>query len=224
MGISDRAKILLRRLKETYSRPGPFARWENPFQLAVVTMLSAQCTDERVDTVAKSLFQKYPTPLDIASAPVADLEKAIYSTGYYRSKARYLKGIGKRLIREFEGQVPETFEDLIRLPGISKKSACIIGAKAFGKFYGVAVDTHVARLAPRLGLTKSTNREMIAKDLERLFPSKEYLNVNEYFITHGRAVCIPRIPRCAHCVLREMCPSASIFLHSIVSSAPEKEE
>ena len=204
--IRDRARETLRRLKKMYPNPGPFAQWENPFQLVVVTMLSAQCTDERVNKVSKELFRKYKTAFDFSEASVSDLEKAVYSTGYYKSKARYAKGIGKMLVEEFEGKVPEKFEDMIRLPGISKKSACIVAAKAFGKMYGVAVDTHVARMAPRLGLTTSKNRETIAKDLEKLFLRKEYLNVNEYCITHGRAVCIPGMPKCGECILSDICP------------------
>ena len=202
----DRAIEVLERLKKHYSVLGPFAQWENPFQLVVVTMLSAQCTDDRVNRVSKVLFARYKTATDLKNAKISDLEKVIYSTGYYKSKARYLKGIGEVLIRDFGGRVPSSFEDLMKLPGISKKSACIIASKAFGKFYGVAVDTHVARMAPRLGLTRSKNRDSIARDLERLFPPQEYLNLNEYMITHGRVICVPRTPRCVECVLRDICP------------------
>lgn len=196
---------ILVRLKKTYPIPGPFAEWRNPLELVVVTMLSAQCTDARVNVVSKALFAKYKTALDFSRADVSDLEKMVYSTGYYRSKARYLRGIGEALTEKFGGEVPTAFEDLVKLPGISKKSACIIGAKAFGKFYGVAVDTHVARVAPRLGLTKSKNRDAMSHDLEKLFPAKEYLNVNEYLITHGRAICTPRNPKCEECVLKDVC-------------------
>lgn len=204
--VRSRAWEILRRLKRTYPKPGPFAEWETPLQLVIVTMLSAQCTDERVNRVSKELFARYTTARDFAEAKVSDLEKMVFSTGYYKSKARYLKGIGEKILRDFGGKIPERFEDLVRLPGISKKSACIIGAKAFGKMYGVAVDTHVARLAPRMGLTKAKSRDVMAKDLEVLFPSEDYLNVNEYLITHGRAVCVPRMPKCEECVLSDICP------------------
>lgn len=202
----ERAREILRRLKKEYPNPGPFARWKNPLQLVMVTMLSAQCTDERVNQVSQNLFLKYKTARQFSRARILDLERMVYSTGYYRSKARYLKGIGKMLVERFGDEVPVAFEDLVALPGISKKSACIIGAKAFGRMYGVAVDTHVARVAPRLGLTKSKNRDTIANDLEELFLSEEYLNVNEYLITHGRAICIPRNPKCKECIVKDLCP------------------
>lgn len=215
MKKKDRAKEILKRLKKRYPTLGPFAEWKNPLQLVIVTMLSAQCTDERVNQVSKELFVRYRTVRDFADAKVSHLEHIIYSTGYYHSKAQYLKGIGQVLLEKFNGKVPEGFEDLLKLPGISKKSACIIGAKAFGKFYGVAVDTHVARVSPRLGLTKLVSRDMMAQDLERLFLPKEYLKVNEYLIMHGRAVCVPRNPKCEECVLQEICPSSNVEKKSI---------
>ncbi len=215
MKKTDRAKEILERLQKQYKKPGPFAEWKNPLQLAVVTMLSAQCTDERVNSVSKELFKKYKNAGDFSSARVSDLENMVYSTGYYRSKARYLKKMGTILVQKFHGEVPEAFEELVQLPGISKKSACIIAAKAFGKFYGVAVDTHVFRVAPRLGLAKTGSRDAMARDLERLFPPKEYLNVNEYLITHGRAICTPRIPKCGECVLQDICPSVQKFLKKV---------
>lgn len=207
MSQKDRAKIILTRLKKSYKKAGPFAKWKNPLELTVATMLSAQCTDARVNQVTQDLFKRYRTVRAYAIAPLKDLEKAVYRAGYYRSKAKYLKGIGRILEKKYDGKVPKTFEDLMRLPGISKKSACIIAAKAFQRYYGVAVDTHVFRVAPRLGLTKSASRDGIAKDLEKFFPPHEYLNVNEFFITHGRAVCSPRVPKCGECILQDICPT-----------------
>ena len=204
--VRSRAREILRRLQKTYSEPGPFAQWETPLQLVMVTMLSAQCTDARVNKISKALFARYATARDFAQAKIADLEKQVFSTGYYKSKARYAKGIGEMLEKEYGGTVPEAFHDLVRLPGISKKSACIIGAKAFGKMYGVAVDTHVARVAPRLGLVSAKSRDAMARELETLFLEKEYLQVNEYLITHGRAVCTPKTPKCEECVLSDICP------------------
>lgn len=202
----DFAREVLRRLKKRYPKPGPFARWKTRLQLVVVTMLSAQCTDSRVNLISGKLFRRYGSAKDFAEARVCDLEKMIYSTGYYKSKARYLKGIGEILISQFGGKVPEAFDDLVKLPGISKKSACIIAAKGFGKMYGVAVDTHVARVAPRLGLAQSRTRDGIAAELEKIFPSEEYLHVNELMIMAGRDVCTPGIPRCDRCVLNDICP------------------
>lgn len=211
MTKKQKAQEILKRLKKAYKTLGPFAKWKSPLELVVATMLSAQCTDERVNKVTPALFKRYGSARAYAEASIKDLEKLVYSTGYYRSKARYLKGIGKILDEECGGKVPMAFEDLKRLPGVSKKSACIIAAKAFKEYYGVAVDTHVFRVAPRLGLTKSRSRDGIAKDLEKLFAPKEYLNVNEFFITHGRKVCTPGKPKCEDCVLNDICPSAGKF-------------
>ena len=206
MSTKDRALEILRRLKKAYPIPGPFVAWSNPLELVVGTVLSAQCTDERVNRVTEKLFKKYRTASDYANANLTELEQDIYQTGFYKSKAKYLKGIGAMLVEKFNGEVPDDFESLLALPGVARKTAHIVMAKAFGKFTGVAVDTHVMRLAPRLGLTKEKEQEKIAKDLEKLFPREEYLHVNEYLITHGRAVCVPRKPKCEECVLRDICP------------------
>lgn len=206
----ERAKEMLRQLKKRYPKPGPFANWTNPLELVAVTMLSAQCTDERVNRVTPELFSEFPTARAYARARIARLERIIYSTGYYKSKARHLKAMGEFLLRECAGEVPEDFEALVRIPGISKKSACIIAAKAFGKYYGIAVDTHVFRTAPRVDLSRSTNRERMAKDLEALFPPEEYLHVNEHLIMLGRDTCVPRRPRCAECVLSDICPKRGV--------------
>ncbi|NCU41984.1 MAG: endonuclease III, partial [Candidatus Moranbacteria bacterium] len=192
MKQKERAKEILKRLKVYYKKTGPFAKWSNPLELVVATMLSAQCTDERVNRVTPALFKKYSTTRDYAQADIKDLEKLIYSTGYYKSKSRYLKKMGELLFSEYGGRVPERFEDLLRIPGVSKKSACIIGAKAFGNMYGVAVDTHVWRVIPRWGIAQAKNRDALAKEVEKLFPKEEYLNVNEYAIMLGRDICIPR--------------------------------
>lgn len=203
----DRVKEILRRLEKTYVKPGPFVEWSTPLELVVGTVLSAQCTDERVNRVTKVLFAKYKTAQDYALADSAELERDIYQTGFYKSKAKYLRGIGTLLVEKFGGQVPDDFDALLTFPGVARKTAHIVMAKAFGKFTGVAVDTHVMRMAPRLGLTKEKEQEKIAKDLEKLFPCEEYLRVNEYFITHGRTVCVPRKPKCGECVLRDICPA-----------------
>ena len=203
----DRAREILNRLKKTYPKPGPFVEWSNPLELVVGTVLSAQCTDERVNRVTKNLFKKYRTAKDYMDADPAELEQDIYQTGFYKSKARYLCGIGTILTEKFDGEVPNDFESILSFPGVARKTAHIVMAKAFGKYTGVAVDTHVMRMAPRLGLTKHVEQEKIAKDLERLFQKEEYLHVNEYLITHGRAICIPRKPKCGECVLLDVCPT-----------------
>lgn len=211
MRKKERARTVLKRLRRTYTEPGEFVRWSTPLELVMGTILSAQCTDKKVNQVTKTLFKKYHTARAYARAALPVLEKEIYSTGFYRSKARYLKGIGTLLVRDFEGKVPRTREDLLRLPGVSYKSANLIMAKLYGKHTGIAVDTHVMRLSPRLGLTKHYAQQKIAADLEKLFSPRDYLDVNEYFIMHGRAICKPR-PLCAQCVLNDICPSAKKFL------------
>lgn len=207
MDIKKRAREILNRLKKIYPKPGPFVEWSSPLELVVGTVLSAQCTDERVNRVTKNLFKKYRTAKDYMDADPIELEQDIYQTGFYKSKAKYLRAIGAILVEKFGGEVPGDFTSLLTFPGVARKTAHIVMAKAFGKYTGVAVDTHVMRMAPRLGLTKHSEQEKIAKDLEGLFPTNEYLHVNEYFITHGRAICTPRRPKCGECALLELCPS-----------------
>ncbi len=212
MTKNERAREVLKRLKKEYKKPGPFVGWKTPLELVIGTVLSAQCTDIRVNMVTKSLFRKYRTAQDYARADIRTLEKEIYSTGFYKSKARYLKGIGRLLSEEFAGRVPQKKEDLLRLPGVSHKSANLIMSKLYDEHVGVAVDTHVKRVAPRLGLTKHKDPNRIAKDLEKILDPKDFLSMNEYLITHGRAICKPQRPLCASCVLVDICPSAKKFL------------
>jgi endonuclease-3 len=207
-----RAKESLKRLKKAYPVVGPFVEWGNPLELVVGTMLSAQCTDERVNKTTKVLFKKYTTAKDYATAKVFTLEKEIFSCGFYRNKAKHLKGIGKILSEQFGGVVPDTLESLLLLPGVSHKTAYIVLAKAFGKNVGLPVDTHVFRLAGRLGWSGAKTPEKMSAELMKLFPSKEYLRINEYLITHGRAICAPRSPKCGECVLKDICPSAGKFM------------
>lgn len=205
------AKEALRRLRKAYKVTGPFVEWSNPLELVVGTALSAQCTDERVNMVTRELFRKYKTAHDYADADQSTLEKEIYSTGFFRNKAKNLRGMGRVLVERFGGEVPDTLEDLLALPGISNKTAYIVLAKAFGKMEGLAVDTHVFRLAPRLGWSNAKTPEKMSRELGELFPKKDYLDVNEYLITHGRAVCVPHNPKCGECVLADICPSCGMI-------------
>ncbi len=214
----ERARKILKRLKRTYRVRGPFVVWGNPLELLIGTVLSAQCTDVRVNIVTKKLFKKYKTANDYARAKLPQLEKEIYSTGFYKTKARYLKGIGQALQERCGGNVPNRFEDLLTLPGVARKSANLIMAKAFGIPTGIAVDTHVFRVAPRLGLTKGKTPDAMARDLEKLYQPKDYLDVNEYMIMHGRAICAPRKPKCPSCVLNDICPSAKKFLSRAITT------
>ncbi len=201
-------KGVLRRLRRLYKRaPDTFVVWKTPLQLVIATMLSAQCTDRRVNIVTKTLFARYKSARAYAQAPIADLRRAISSVTFPNSKARYLKGIGIQLVQKYGGKVPNRKEDLLTLPGVSYKSANLILAKAFGIFSGVAVDTHVKRVAPRLGWTKEKkNTRKIEHDLNALFAPKDYLDVNEYLIMHGRALCKPK-PLCEVCPLNGICPT-----------------
>lgn len=207
-----RAGEILRRLKKTYPVVGPFVEWSNPLELVVGTMLSAQCTDERVNKTTKILFKKYLSAKAYADASTSTLEKEIFSCGFYRSKSKHLKAIGSILSEKFDGTVPDRLDDLLLLPGVSHKTAYIVLAKAFGKNVGLPVDTHVFRLAGRLGWSSAKTPEKMSGELMKLFPAKEYLRVNEYLITHGRAICAPRKPKCGECVLQDLCPSARKFM------------
>jgi endonuclease-3 len=219
-----RAREVLQRLRKAYPVTGPFVEWSNPLELVVGTALSAQCTDERVNMVTRELFKKYKTARDYAEADQNALEKEIYSTGFYRNKAKNLRGMGRVLVEEFGGEVPETLEGLLKLPGISNKTAYIVLAKAFGKMQGVPVDTHVFRLAPRLGWSNAKTPEKMSRELAELFPREDYLDVNEYLITHGRAICSPRNPKCDECVLADICPSSTFHVekHKVQSTGSKQ--
>ncbi|MCW1929701.1 MAG: endonuclease III [Candidatus Kerfeldbacteria bacterium] len=201
-----RARKILRILKKTYTEPGEFVHWTTPLELVVGTLLSAQCTDKRVNIVTKSLFKKYRTPKAYASASLDELEAAISSVTYFRSKARYIQGLGRMILRDFGGTVPSTLEDLVKLPGIGYKSAHLVMSKVHAQHTGIAVDTHVKRVAPRLGLTRQKDPGKIGADLEALYPRADFLSVNEYLIMHGRAICAPRNPKCNECPVRSLCP------------------
>lgn len=218
MDEKTRTKEILKRLKNAYPIPGPFVEWSTPLELVVGTVLSAQCTDERVNRVTKGLFAKYRTAEDYANADLPTLEREVYSTGFYRNKAKHLRGLGKILANRFGGEVPGTLEELLSFPGVSHKTAYIVLSKAFGKNVGVAVDTHVFRVAPRLGLSDANTASRMSAELGGLFLPKDYLLVNELFITHGRALCVPRRPRCGECPLADICPSAEGFLSGNVGA------
>ncbi len=207
MTRKQKASAVLRRLKKTYKKTGPFLQWSTPLELLVATALSAQCSDERVNIVTKKLFKTYKTAQAYRDADLKALEKAVYSTGFYRNKAKNLKKMGAVLCEQFDGNVPQDFDDLQKIPGVAKKTAAIVLAKAFGKSVSIAVDTHVFRIAKRLGLTSATTVEGVRRDLNALVDKKEYMAFNEYLITHGRAVCVARRPRCAECVLLDLCPA-----------------
>lgn len=205
-----RAAETVRRLSELY--PGTAKdlcelRFETPFQLLVATVLSAQTTDERVNSVTPALFARYPAAADLAEAVPEELEEIIHSTGFFRAKARSLMGLGRELEERYRGEVPEAMEDLVTLPGVGRKTANVIRSVAFG-LPGLAVDTHVTRLTRLLGLTESEDPVRIESDVCALVRPADWGSLGLKLILHGRRVCVARRPRCADCALNDFCPSA----------------
>jgi endonuclease-3 len=201
----DRGQILTI-LEQTYPDAHVTLDFKNPFQLLVATILAAQCTDERVNQVTKGLFKRYPTPKAFADAEPVELEEAIRSTGFYRNKARSLIGCCKKLVEEFGGQVPKTMEALITLPGVWRKTANIVLGNAFGITEGIAVDTHVTRVANRLGLAASDKPDEIEQQLCRIIPKEQWIPLTHLLVFHGRAVCTAKRPDCPRCPVRHLCP------------------
>jgi endonuclease-3 len=183
----------------------------NPLELLVATVLSAQSTDKQINEVTKALFKKYRTPEDYAKVDLKELEKDVRSTGFYRNKAKHLKKTGQMLVEKFNSEVPQTMEELTTLPGVARKTANIVLSNAFGVVEGIAVDTHVRRLAQRLGLSKNKDPDKIEMDLIELVPKKQWPKLTDLLIFHGRRVCTARRPNCEGCVISELCPSALTF-------------
>jgi endonuclease-3 len=197
-------------LVELYPEPKCGLNFENAYQLLIATILSAQCTDERVNMVTPALFEKYPTPQAMAEANPAEMEKMIYSTGFYRNKAKNIIAACQKMVELYNGEVPDSMEKMLTLPGAARKTASVVLGNAFNKNEGIAVDTHVMRLAGRLGWTKETAQEKIERDLMKLAPREEWTNVNHRLVWHGRKVCFARKPNCAGCTLAEVCPGRQL--------------
>ncbi|HEY1953560.1 MAG TPA: endonuclease III [Gemmatimonadaceae bacterium] len=183
---------------------------ETPLQLLMATILSAQCTDKRVNMVTPLLFRTYPTAASLADADQSELEEMIRSTGFFRNKAKSLIGLGKALVERHDGNVPDDMDALVNLPGVGRKTANVILGNAFGKNEGVVVDTHVGRLSMRLGLSRQSDPVRIESDLMPLFPREEWAMVAHVLIFHGRRVCDARVPKCDICTLNEICPSSTV--------------
>jgi endonuclease-3 len=184
--------------------------YETPLQLLMATILSAQCTDKRVNMVTPLLFKTYPTAQSLADAHPERLEELIKSTGFFRNKTKSLIGLGKALVERHNGEVPDSMEALVTLPGIGRKTANVILGNAFHKNEGVVVDTHVGRLSLRLGLTKQTDPVKVERELMALFPQEEWAMLAHVLIFHGRRVCDARVPKCEICVLSDICPSSRV--------------
>lgn len=206
----QRTRKIISLLRKTYPDARCSLNHSNAFELLIATILSAQCTDERVNIVTAGLFRKYKKPEDYLHVPLAEFEQDIRSTGFYRNKAKAIQGACKLIVEKFGGRVPETFAELLELPGVARKTANVVMGNAYGVASGVVVDTHVSRLSQLLGLTKHTQPEKIEQDLMELVPKKDWIDFSHLMIYHGRAVCIARRPRCAECVLEKLCPSSLI--------------
>lgn len=212
MRTKERVGIIAQKLKETYPNAHCELDFKTPFQLLVATILSAQCTDKLVNIVTPGLFLKYPTANELAAVAQDELELAIKSTGFYRNKAKNLRAMSRDLLDKHGGEVPCAMEDLIHLAGVGRKTANVVLGNAFSLAEGIAVDTHVARLAKRLALTKSSVPEKIETDLMRLVPKQQWTDFSHWLIWHGRRRCYARNPDCAKCEIGSLCPSREKFL------------
>lgn len=204
----ERALEIIERLRRMYPRASCSLDYSTPLQLLIATILSAQSTDARVNQVTPALIAKYPTVEALANAIPSELEQDIRSTGFYRSKAKSVMGAAKTIVEKHGGEVPRTMEELVRLPGVGRKTANVVLGNAFKSAVGVVVDTHVTRVAGRLGLTRHGDAEKIEADLMKLVPRKEWTSFSHRVILHGRTVCVARKPKCSECRLNELCPSA----------------
>lgn len=209
--LKKKVKTILTLLKKRYPGSTTALLHKNPLQLLVATILSAQCTDIRVNMVTKKLFNKYKTAPDYASADLKDLEQAIRSTGFYHNKAKNIIGAVKMIVEKFCGKVPDSMEGLIQLPGVARKTANIVLSHGYGKIEGIAVDTHVRRLSNRLGLTKNADPVKIEADLMKITKKNEWPYLSDLLIAHGRAICKAASPKCLECLLNKICPSKKIF-------------
>lgn len=204
----QKALEILIRLKRLYPDATCSLNYESTVQLLVATILSAQCTDERVNMVTPALFAKYPDAPALAKANLTDLENLVRSTGFYKNKAKNIKGACQLIVSKFGGEVPQVMEELLELPGVARKTANVVLGHGFGINMGVTVDTHVKRLTKKLGLTASDNPIQVERDLMKLLPQPDWENWSIRLIYHGRAVCKARRPNCQECMLADLCPSA----------------
>ena len=201
---------VLSRLKRAYPDAHTELDYETPLQLLIATILSAQCTDKRVNMVTPLLFRTFPTAAALADAPSEEVEEIIKSTGFFRNKTKSLIGLGKALVERYRGEVPDSMDALVKLPGVGRKTANVVLGNAFQKNEGVVVDTHVARLSRRLGITRETDPVKIEQDLMQLFPREDWALLAHLLIFHGRRVCVARAPKCEICVLNDICPSSTV--------------
>jgi endonuclease-3 len=201
---------LIEILKEKYPNARYELDWDTPFQLLVGTILAAQCTDERVNKVTKNFFPKYPDAKSLAEANIEELEEILKPTGFYKKKAKQVQDVSKALVENFQGEVPQTMQELTTLPGVARKSANVVLNNAFKIASGIIVDTHVHRISPRMGLTKEGSPETIEKALMKIVPQDEWVQFGPAMVLHGRYVCTAKKTKCSECVLNDMCPKIGV--------------
>jgi endonuclease-3 len=203
----ERVKEIIDILEKIYPDAKTALKFENPFQLLIATILSAQTTDERVNKVTSTLFKKFKKPEDFVNANLDEIMKEIKSINFYRNKAKNIKKLSEILVKEFNGKVPDKMEELIKLPGVARKTANVVLSQAYGKAEGIVVDTHVRRVSNRLGLTKNTDAEKIEKDLMKIIPEEKWIDFPFRLILFGRNICKAKNPDCKNCPLYKICPS-----------------
>jgi endonuclease III len=206
----ERAREIYERLIEHYPDAHCALDFKSPFQLLIATILSAQCTDKRVNMVTPALFKRYRTPAALAAANPEELEEIIKSTGFFRNKTKSLLGMSTAVDEQHGGRVPDSMDELVKLPGVGRKTANVILGNAFDKNEGVVVDTHVGRVSKRLGLTKQTDPVKVEQDLMKLFPNDRWTMLSHLLIEHGRRICEARRPKCEACFLSDICPSSTV--------------
>jgi len=208
--IERRGPEIIRILSETYPDAHVALRFSNALEMLVATILSAQCTDEKVNEVTATLFQKYRTPEDYVRVPEDELKADIKPTGFFNQKAISIRAACQRIVDEYDGRVPDTMEDLITLRGVARKTANIVMGNAFDKVEGIAVDTHVKRVSNRLGFSEQSDPDKIEQDLMRLIPQERWFGFTYVLIDHGRAICVARLPRCESCPVNHLCPASLV--------------
>ena len=223
MTTRERVAELVEALPKVYPDAHTELNFKGPLQLLVATILSAQCTDKRVNMVTPALFKRYPTAADYANAPQVELEKAIQSTGFFRNKAKSIRAAAAVIADKYKGRVPDTMAELRELPGVGRKTANVVLGNAFHKDEGIVVDTHVIRVSQRLRLTKHTDAEKIEVDLMKLVPKKHWTDWSHWLIWHGRRRCFARKPDCTQCEILRLCPSGKTFIRTRQARTPEAE-
>jgi endonuclease-3 len=218
--LKRRARIIINRLKKAYPAPGTALEHRSALDLLVATILSAQCTDVRVNKVTPNLFSRYPSASDYAGADRSELEQLVRSTGFYRNKAKSIQSASQKIVERFSGDVPRTMDELLELPGVARKTANVVLGNYYGIAAGVVVDTHVHRLSHRMGLSHGNTAEQVERDLMVLYPAKDWIDLGNVLILHGRSVCSARQPKCEECIVGSYCPKIEVASKAKKTSRP----